>query len=175
MWSRASSVHRGALQGVSGAALENPLLETAAFPDTTPIPSSSTRSDVPLVNAVLAGDPAAAERFIDGASATLWSAVTKLEGGGAEGEAAFLHVVASLKADGYARLRAFDGRARLATYLERDVIRAWCEAHWRGEQNLGLTLWNLLTLEVWLRLCAEGHWRRAESGEAVQPMPAVVP
>lgn len=113
------------MQGVSGAALENPLLQTAAFPDTTPIPPSSTRSDVPLVNAVLAGDPAAAERFIDGASATLWSAVTKLEGGGAEGEAAFLHVVASLKADGYARLRAFDGRARLATYLAlvaRDVL-----------------------------------------------------
>jgi RNA polymerase primary sigma factor len=55
----------------------------------------------------------------------MWSAVVKLEGEGAAGEAAFLEVIEGLKADGYARLAAFDGRARLSTYLAivaRDVL-----------------------------------------------------
>jgi RNA polymerase primary sigma factor len=74
-------------------------------------------SEAALVHAVLSGDVAAARRFIDRVSSTLWSTVVKLEGGGADAEAAFLHVVAALKADGYARLRGYDGRARLSTYL----------------------------------------------------------
>jgi RNA polymerase primary sigma factor len=83
------------------------------------------QSERSLVNAVLSGEAAAASRFLEHVSATLWSVVVKLAGDGADGEAAFLHVVASLKADGYARLRGFDGRARLATYLSlvgRDIL-----------------------------------------------------
>jgi RNA polymerase primary sigma factor len=78
---------------------------------------SSPRSELALLNAVLAGDPGAANRFLDAVSPTLWSAVVKLEGEGPQAEEAFLHVVAALKADGYARLRAFDRRASLSTYL----------------------------------------------------------
>ena len=83
------------------------------------------RPELELVKAVLAGDLAAANRFLEAVSTTLWSAVVKLEGEGPAGEAAFLHVVAALKADGYARLRPFDGRARLSTYLAiaaRDIL-----------------------------------------------------
>jgi RNA polymerase sigma factor (sigma-70 family) len=78
-----------------------------------------------LVNALLSGEAGAASRFLDYTSATLWSIVAKLEGDGADGEAAFLHVVTSLEADGYARLKGFDGRARLSTYLSlvaRDIL-----------------------------------------------------
>ena len=78
-----------------------------------------------LVNAVLSGEAGAAGRFLEHVSTTLWSIVVKLAGNGADGEAAFLHIVASLKADDYARLRGFNGRSRLATYLSlvtRDVL-----------------------------------------------------
>src|SRR5262249_9157848 len=80
-------------------------------------PAATTRSEWSLVNAVLTGDAVGTARFIEYVSQPLWSAVTRLEGDGAEGEAAFLHVVATLKADGYSPLKAFDGRARLSTYL----------------------------------------------------------
>lgn len=78
-----------------------------------------------LVSAVIAGDPTASERFINTVSATLWSIVTKLVGDGTEGEAAFLDVVAALRADGCARLKGFDGGARLSTYMTvvaRDIL-----------------------------------------------------
>jgi RNA polymerase primary sigma factor len=55
----------------------------------------------------------------------LWSIVTKLAGDGNEGEAAFLDVIAALKADGCARLKGFDGGARLSTYIvlvARDIL-----------------------------------------------------
>jgi RNA polymerase primary sigma factor len=89
------------------------------------VPPLSGNFDHALVNAVLSGEPGAASRFLEHVATTLWSIVVKLVGDGAESEAAFLHIVASLKADDYARLRGFDGRSRLATYLSlvaRDVL-----------------------------------------------------
>jgi RNA polymerase primary sigma factor len=86
---------------------------------------AETRSELSLVRAVRAGDPGAVQRFLDAFSATMWSVVVRLEGEGAAGETAFLEVIEGLKADGYARLAAFDGRARLSTYLAivaRDVL-----------------------------------------------------
>ena len=76
-----------------------------------------------LVNAVLFGEAGAANHFLEHVSTALWSIVVKLAGDGADGEAAFLHIVASLKADDYARLRGFDGRSRLTTYLSLVVAR----------------------------------------------------
>ena len=78
-----------------------------------------------LVNAVLSGEAGAASRFLEHVSTTLWSIVVRLAGDGADAEAAFLHIIASLKADDHARLRGFDGRSRLTTYLSlvaRDVL-----------------------------------------------------
>jgi RNA polymerase primary sigma factor len=86
---------------------------------------ANPRLELSLVKAVVAGDSGASERFLDATSATLWSVVVKLEGEGADGEAAFLEVIDALKADGYARLMAFDGRSRLSTYLTiatRDIL-----------------------------------------------------
>jgi len=77
------------------------------------------------VKAVLAGDPIAAQRFIEITSATLWSVTVQLEGDGPDGEAAFLAVIEALSANAYARLKAFDGRSRLSTYLAiaaRDIL-----------------------------------------------------
>jgi RNA polymerase primary sigma factor len=82
-------------------------------------------SEQALVRAVLAGDPTACERFINTVSATLWSIVTKLAGDGREGETAFLHLITALKADGCARLKEFDGGAKLSTYIAlvaRDIL-----------------------------------------------------
>ena len=89
------------------------------------MPPLSGNFERALVNAVLSGEAGAASRFLEHVSTTLWSIVVRLAGDGADAEAAFLHIVASLKADDHARLRGFDGRARLTTYLSlvaRDVL-----------------------------------------------------
>jgi RNA polymerase primary sigma factor len=121
MWSGLPSVRTGAQQSTAGR--ENAASGTAPFTEAqSPV---NPRSELSLVSAVLAGDGGATARFVEYASPTVWSAVTRLEGDGAQGELAFLHVVAALKADGYARLKAFDGRARLSTYLAlvaRDIL-----------------------------------------------------
>jgi hypothetical protein len=83
-----------------------------------------------LVNAVLSGETGAASRFLEHVSTTLWSIVVRLAGEGADAEAAFLHIVASLKADDYARLRGFDGRSRLTTYLSL-AAREFSPTSWR--------------------------------------------
>lgn len=118
MWSRNRSVDTEATLGAFSAGGEGQLVRQRALADTRQqVGSFAEESERTLVNAVLSGDARAVRRFLDRVSAPLWSTVIKLEGGGPDGEAAFLHVVAALKADGYARLRSFDGRSRLATYL----------------------------------------------------------
>jgi len=79
--------------------------------------SARPQSELGLVAAVVSGDSGAAAHFLEIAGPTLWAVVQKLEGAGPDGQAAFLEIVAALKADGYARLKAFDGRGRLSTYL----------------------------------------------------------
>jgi RNA polymerase primary sigma factor len=125
MWSRIRSVQRGAAPDAFDDYRDKQLAKKIASPVAQPTASSSRQFERSLVNAVLSGEVVAAKRFLEHMSATLWSIVAKLEGDGADGEAAFLHVIASLEADGYARLKGFDGRARLATYLSlvaRDIL-----------------------------------------------------
>jgi RNA polymerase primary sigma factor len=86
---------------------------------------ATRQSDFALVAGVLAEKSSAITLFLEIACPVLWSVVQKLEPPGADAEAAFLQIVEALKADRYARLRAFDGRARLSTYLAlvaRDVL-----------------------------------------------------
>jgi RNA polymerase primary sigma factor len=119
MSSRTSMVHNAGAEERKDDSPRQPLTLVAARRGT------NAPSEFALVRAVLAGDPAACGHFINAVSATLWSVVTKLIGHGSEGEAAFLHIVTLLKADGYARLKAFDGRAKLCTYISlvaRDIL-----------------------------------------------------
>jgi RNA polymerase primary sigma factor len=123
-WRRRSG-EKLVMLGAYAANCDDPIVEGSATAETRPAASSKSNSERELVNEVLSGEAAAARNLFERMSGTLWSVVTKLEGDGPEGEAAFLHVVASLKADGYARLKGFDGRARLATYLSlvaRDIL-----------------------------------------------------
>src|SRR5262245_11526890 len=125
MWSRIRSVHKGAAPAALDAIRDKPLAQSTLSPDMQSPASSSRQSERSLVNAVLSGEAAAATRFLEHTSKSLWSIVARLEGDGADGEAAFLHVITSLEADGYARLKGFDGRARLSTYLSlvaRDIL-----------------------------------------------------
>lgn len=48
--------------------------------------------------------------------------------------------------------------ARLSAYLEPHAIREHWRAHLRGDRNMGLPLWSLLTLELWLRMCEKRVW-----------------
>ena len=103
----------------------NAVAERPVSSEMQAVPPLSGNFEHALVKAVLSGEADAASRFLEHVSTTLWSIVVKLAGDGADAEAAFLHIVASLKADDYARLRGFDGRSRITTYLSlvaRDVL-----------------------------------------------------
>ncbi len=75
------------------------------------------QSERALVAQVIAGDIAAAARFLDLAAPTLWSAVAALAGAGRSGEAAFIRVVEQVQANGWRRLTGFQGRSSLAGFL----------------------------------------------------------
>lgn len=86
-----------------------------------------SHSELALLSKVFAGDAKAAATFLDLASGPIWTAVCALEGQGAAGEAAFNHVVDQLCANGFGRLRAYDGRSKLSTFLVlqcRDILLA---------------------------------------------------
>jgi RNA polymerase primary sigma factor len=130
MWSRSLLVQnllipKKAKPHDNDAASANAPAERPASSEMQIVPPLSGNFERALVNAVLSGEAGAAGRFIEHVSTTLWSIVVRLAGDGADAEAAFLHIVASLKAGDHARLRGFDGRSRLATYLSlvaRDVL-----------------------------------------------------
>ena len=53
--------------------------------------------------------------------------------------------------------------ALINRYLVPTEIRACYDTHMRGMRDLGLQLWTLLTLEVWLRMCARRVWTEANA------------
>ena len=57
-----------------------------------------------------------------------------------------------------------DPQAQLRRYLDAAAVRALWEDHAAGRRRVGLALWNLLTLEVWLRMMARRAWREPEAG-----------
>src|ERR1700752_4271740 len=69
------------------------------------VPPLGVNFEHALVNAVLSGEAGAASRFLEHVSTALWSIALKLAGDGVDAEAAFVHIVASLRADDHARLR----------------------------------------------------------------------
>ncbi len=86
-----------------------------------------SKADLALLSRVFAGDPKAAATFLEGASDPIWTAASALEGTGAAGEAAFNLVIDQLCANGFHRLRAYDGRSSLSTFLVlqcRDILLA---------------------------------------------------
>jgi RNA polymerase primary sigma factor len=92
--------------------------------------------DLNLTAGVIAGDQRAIDRYLDIAATSLWPAVTALVGDGAAAEEAFLGVIEALKANGFARLKKYQGEVRLSRFLilaAREVLgeqtaRAFAEA-----------------------------------------------
>jgi RNA polymerase primary sigma factor len=81
--------------------------------------------DLRLVRAVLAGDLAAAERLFRAMSDVVWSACRRLTHDETEARDAFMAVFSAVQAESFARLRPYDGRGRLETFialLARDVL-----------------------------------------------------
>lgn len=74
-------------------------------------------SEHALLARVIAGEAAAAAEFLRIAIPPISVAIEKIETDEEERHAALLYVLAKLKDDGYRRLRAFNGRARLASFL----------------------------------------------------------
>ncbi|HTW34609.1 MAG TPA: hypothetical protein VMD53_08320 [Rhizomicrobium sp.] len=87
--------------------------------------ASETTDDLTLVRAVLARDARAAESFMRRIGDVVWRVCRLLAGDEADARDAFALVLAGLRADQFARLRNYDGRSRLETYIAaaaRDLL-----------------------------------------------------
>jgi len=87
--------------------------------------ASETSDDLILVRAVLARDARATESFLRRIGDVVWRVCRLLTGDEADARDAFTHVLAGLRADQFARLRHYDGRSRLETYITaaaRDLL-----------------------------------------------------
>src|SRR5262249_45958546 len=78
-----------------------------------------------LVEAARRGDAAAAAELTRSLADLVWTACLRVARSRADTEAAFRDIMAALRADGFARLSDFDGRARLRVYaalVVRDLL-----------------------------------------------------
>lgn len=78
-----------------------------------------------LLGAALRGDAAAAAALTQAVADPVWTACLRVTNGQAETEAAFRDVMTALRADAFARLKGYDGRARLRVYVAlvvRDLL-----------------------------------------------------
>jgi RNA polymerase primary sigma factor len=81
--------------------------------------------DREILRAALRADAGAAEALTRTAADLVWSACVRVTRGGAETEEVFRDVMTGLRADGFARLRGYDGRARVRVYMAlvvRDLL-----------------------------------------------------
>lgn len=83
--------------------------------------------DRSLLAAARNGDVAATDGVIRAAADLVWTACVRVTRARAESEAAFRDVMAALRADNFARLRGYDGRSRLRSYLALVVRDLLCE------------------------------------------------
>ncbi len=78
-----------------------------------------------LLGVALRGDTGAAATLTRALADLVWTACLRVTQDRAETEAAFRDVMAALRADGFARLKGFDGRARVRVYtalVVRDLL-----------------------------------------------------
>jgi RNA polymerase primary sigma factor len=73
--------------------------------------------DGELLRAALRGDVRAAAAFTRAAADLVWTACVRVTRGGADTEEAFCEVNLALRANGFARLKGYDGRARVRIYV----------------------------------------------------------
>ena len=84
-----------------------------------------TAADHALVRAALGGDKKAVEQFLRAVADTVWAACRLLTRQEAEAGDAFMAVNAALRKDSFQRLRAYDGRSRINTFvalIAREVL-----------------------------------------------------
>lgn len=78
-----------------------------------------------LLGAALRGDAAAAARLTRAIADPVWASCLRVARDRADTEAVFREVMASIRADGFARLKGFDGRSRVRVYVAlvvRDLL-----------------------------------------------------
>ena len=81
--------------------------------------------DKALLAAALRGAAGAAEDLIRSLADLVWTACSRVTHGGAETEAAFRAVMSALQANGFSRLKDYDGRARVRVFVAlviRDLL-----------------------------------------------------
>jgi len=101
---------------------------------------ADTAGDRALLRAVLGGDQTAAEQLLRAVADTIWTACRSLTGTEAAAREAFIAVNAALQEDAFHRLRSYDGRCRINTFVAlvaRDILAQRLLQLLREESNLG--------------------------------------
>jgi RNA polymerase primary sigma factor len=81
--------------------------------------------DQALLAAALRGAPGAADDLLRALADLVWTACGQVAGGEADAQAAFRDVMAGLQANGFSRLKPYDGRARVRVFVAlvvRDLL-----------------------------------------------------
>lgn len=102
-----------------GATADNDhaLVKFVVPPRRAAIPAHEPAADHALIGRLIAGDASAAAGFLHRAIPPLTAAIAKMEPQQDEQHTALLFVLTELKDENYQRLRAFDGRASLGSFL----------------------------------------------------------
>lgn len=82
-----------------------------------PSPPGRRSEDARLLEALRAGDPSASAQFITSVSGPVWTACRLFAGEGEAAREAFSDILSKLCADKFARLRAYNGRGSLNTFV----------------------------------------------------------
>lgn len=96
---------------------DHALVQFVVPPRRPAVPAHEPAADHALIGRLVAGDGSAAAAFLHRAIPSLTAAIAKLEPQQDEEQAALLYVLTELRDENYERLRAFDGRASLGSFL----------------------------------------------------------
>ena len=86
--------------------------------------TARTDPDQKMLQAALRGDAEAAAALTRAAADLVWSACLRVTRARAETEEAFRDVMTELRADRFARLKGYDGRARVRIYIDARGARS---------------------------------------------------
>ena len=109
-----------------------------------PLPQGAA-ADLAIVQALLAGRPGAWEAFVRRVEADVYTAC-RLAFAAAAADEAFVDLLARMRANGFALLRAFDGRAALSSFLRlilRDLLAQRLLELFRADANRGWSAFEL--------------------------------
>lgn len=106
--------------------------------------------DLRLIHDVVAVRPQAWEVLARRIADTVWTACLRLEAREADARTAFALVMGGLRADGFRRLREYNGSSRVETFV---TLLTWEMRNWRQDDPMA----RHPAVRDWIRRCGWRH------------------